>query len=77
MAQTAVEWFEDALAENLKEIVTKCNNELMESLFEQAKEIEKNRIIESWNDGNLLGRNGHVLEEYSNGEQYYNKTYNK
>lgn len=67
--QTAVDWLVDQLPIRMK-------NYLMEEI-ERAKQMEKGQIKESWNDGNLLGRNGHILEEYDNGEQYYNQIYGK
>ena len=46
-------------------------------ICEKAKQMEKEQIQESWNDGNFLGRNGNILLEYNTGKQYYNETYNK
>jgi len=45
------------------------------SLFEQAKQMEKEQIQDAWHDGNFLGRNGLILEEYSTGKQYYKEKY--
>jgi hypothetical protein len=45
--QTAVEWLEDKLKENLKHIVMNGDYVLMESLFLQAKQMEKQQIIET------------------------------
>ena len=44
--QTAVYWLEDELAKNLKHIILKQDNILMESLFQQAKEMEKEQMFE-------------------------------
>lgn len=44
--KTAVEWLEDALAKNLKHIIEKNDYVLIERLFYQAKEIEKDRMAE-------------------------------
>lgn len=44
--KTAVEWLEDALAENLKHIIEQNDYVLMERLFDQAKQIEKDRMAE-------------------------------
>lgn len=75
MKQTAVEW----LIQKLRGCDDKGNfifNGVINSeLINQAKEMEKEQIKESWNDGNLLGRNGHILLEYNTGEQYYNETF--
>ena len=40
---TAVEWLEEELKANLKKVILEGDSELMESLFEQAKEMEKQR----------------------------------
>ena len=71
--QTAVEWLEIEIVklENKHGIPGEIYQ-----LCEQAKEMEKKQIIEAWNDGNLLGRNGHVLLPYDNGNGYYNEQIN-
>jgi hypothetical protein len=68
MAQkTAVEWFyQRILAEDIKEV------------FEQAKAIEKEQIINAWNDGNYAYfYSKETGRDFDNGEQYYNETYIK
>ena len=59
--QTAVEWFyQRILAEDIK------------AVFQQAKEMEKQQII------NAHGLKYYdITEEVINGEQYYKETYNK
>ena len=69
--QTAVNILVNYMLENFH-----LTDEALEK-FEQAKQMEKEQIVESWNDGNLLGTNGNVLLEYNTGEQYYNETYEK
>ena len=62
---TAIEWLE----EQFKKINHLTENEWIE-LFNQAKEMEKQQIIDAWNDGN---------NQYSgigDSETYYNETYN-
>jgi hypothetical protein len=55
MKQTAVEWLWD----NWKD---KCNSfEELVSLFKQAKEMEKEQIIDAY--------------QFGDGEQYYNETF--
>lgn len=44
-------WLEEALAKNLKEIICKCDNELMESLFREAKQMEREQIEDAYKDG--------------------------
>jgi hypothetical protein len=39
-------------------------------VIESYLDIEKQQISEAWNDGNYIGRNGTILEKYSNGKQY-------
>jgi hypothetical protein len=72
--QTAVEWFSDNVwklkskLEN-KEITLNKFCSLYFELYEQAKEMEKEQIIEA-----------HGVKQYHktvNGEQYYNETYKK
>jgi hypothetical protein len=65
--QTAVEWFyQRILAEDIKEV------------FEQAKAIEKEQIINAWNDGNYAYfYSKETGRDFDNGEQYYNETYIK
>lgn len=48
--------------------------------IDKAEELlkkEQEQLKESWNDGNLLGRNGNVMEEYNTGEGYYKHNYEK
>lgn len=71
---TAVEWFCNNIS--FLDIRPKDTLKILK-VYEQAKQMEKDLIAKAWNDGNLLGRNGFILEEYSNGEQYYNETYGK
>ena len=40
----------------------------------KAKEMEKEQIIDSFNNGAIDGSWG---DRYQNGEQYYNETFNK
>jgi hypothetical protein len=64
MKQTAVEWLaSEMLKPNLS----------MKDILEQAKEIEKQQIIDAANwDSRSISENG-----YRKGEQYYNETFNK
>lgn len=74
MAQTAVEWFMDKIAEKepngLYVIIT---FEDVQNVFEQAKAMEKNQILNTWYACKLsiIDRDGMSIEDY------YNKTYNK
>ena len=51
MKQTAVEWLEEELADNLKLIILNNDFRMMEKLFEQAKKMEKEQIIDAYEKG--------------------------
>jgi hypothetical protein len=61
--QTAVEWLENQLKDYIGGIFT--------DTFEQAKEMEKQRIIKAWKAGD--GKYDKVADKLS--EQYYNEIY--
>lgn len=63
MKQTAVEWLVEELIKN--KFITK-NGGFTNPLIEQAKEMEKQQIIDA---ANLDKRH------YDNAEQYYNETF--
>ena len=67
---TAVEWLEEELKANLKKVILEGDSELMESLFEQAKEMEKEQIKNAFTNGDCNG-----TFETINAEQYYNETF--
>ena len=71
---TAVEWLEEELKANLKKVILEGDSELMESLFEQAKEMEKEQIknafVECWKENVPDG-----IECKLDAEQYYNETF--
>ena len=71
MKQTAVEW----LIENIREkgLVAALWNE---KVFERAKEMEKQQIIDA-HGSKLISPKGLASEYWINGEEYYNKTFNK
>lgn len=62
--QTAVEWFEQQLDE--------LDIEIPYSIFEQAKEMEKQQIIDAY----FGGLNG-FLKEGRGAESYYDETFKK
>jgi hypothetical protein len=75
MKQTAVEWlFEQLCSEKLswnKDRMGKLFIDLRTSdIFQQAKEMEKNQIIEAYNTSFLLRH-----EPYSTAEKYYKQKY--
>ena len=77
MKQTAVEW--------LVEELFKTNNNTtdskkidVKSIIEQAKEIEKQQIINACNQEECFGSSGYgIHEDITKGEEYYNITFNK
>jgi hypothetical protein len=69
--KTAVEW----LVENIREkgLVAALWNE---KVFERAKEMEKQQIMDA-HGSKLISPKGLASEYWVNGEEYYNKTFNK
>ena len=62
--KTAVEW----LALYIKGISSLNHNEIIE----QAKEMEKQQIIDAYSEGDVNG----IMDAEVKAEQYYNKTFN-
>ena len=48
MKQTAVEWFEIELKDNLGEIIINQNWQLLWELINEAKEMEKEQMIDAY-----------------------------
>ena len=48
---------------------------MIEEWEKQGKLKEKDCIKNAWHDGNILGRNGWIVEDYNDSDQYYTKTY--
>lgn len=70
--QTAVEWLEEELKNNLKHIVLNADGDMIDKMFKQAMQMEKNQIMDAiiCNQNGLLRRKN-ILEA----EQYYKETY--
>ncbi len=66
--QTAVEWFYDQITRTYWDYMTSEEQNL---LFEQAKQMEKEQMIEFANTYGTRVCN----HDYENGEQYYNETF--
>jgi adenylate kinase len=66
MKQTAVEWLEYNLKDNLGKIVINQNWQLLEDLIKQSKKMEKEQIIDAFNSYPII-----VMDA----EQYYNETF--
>ena len=71
MAQTAVEWLINELA-NTGLLVTKDVDNLV--AYHKAKAMEKEQIIKTYN--NAISKMDYFIQPES-AEQYYNETYNK
>ena len=74
--QTAVEWLIEKLNQcepMYSGIQSNEHKEYLEKLVQQAKEMEKEQIIDAFKEGNLY--HGWALKHEP--EQYYNKTYKK
>ena len=67
MKQTAVEWLANELYEKFE---MKGDGALFNDLVKQAKEMEKQQIIDAYKDGNYDNGMGRCEEE-----QYYNETF--
>jgi len=70
--QTAVEWLQECLLSHLS------HQEQMqfEGLFQQAKQMEKEQIINACNQNEFEDIDGlGIHETITKGEQYYNETY--
>jgi len=72
---TAVEWLEEELKANLKKVILEGDSELMESLFEQAKEMEKEQKIKFAEHCLDKALDLDIRTAFSNVEQYYNQTF--
>jgi hypothetical protein len=68
MEQSAVEW----LVDNLNYYYSPKWNDI----FEQAKEMEKQQIIDACNQEECFGSSGYgIHEDITKGEEYYNVTF--
>ena len=85
--QTAVEWLIEQLIKTDKELDGRRKNEdttILKlnptKLFEQAKEMEKERLEDCWIAAHQAGRfegKGIAEENWQTFFNYYNETYNK
>jgi predicted secreted protein len=71
---TAVEWLQKKYWKKLS-----TTEDLI--IFQQAKEMEKQQIINSFNEGwlqcNIYGLPEKSRKHFEDAEQYYNETFNK
>ena len=74
--KTAMQELEDKLKDNLKWIVMNADYELMDKLFKEGLEKEKEQII----DAHLNGQSDHhfsLESRMAEAEEHYNQTYNQ
>jgi hypothetical protein len=64
---TAVEWLISKLP------IVNDNDPYLAELIEQAKEMEKQQIIDAYNQDLYIGLTGY--RSFKDGEQYYNETF--
>jgi hypothetical protein len=74
MKQTATDYFYDRMLKlfmqyHEEDVPTIDFSEIITEAFEQAKEMEKQQIVETYNEG--------ALDGLQLGEQYYNETFNQ
>jgi len=73
MEQTAVEWLLKQM-----EVCNYISKKQLENcnswLTQEAKEMEKQQIIDTWTDGKYCNTIGNEIN-YEDGEQYYNETF--
>ena len=76
MKQTAVKWLQEQLKKGIDFNPLDSNSYLneVESLFEKAKAMEKEQIMEAHYDGQCDNREGYPIEI---SKEYYNETYEK
>lgn len=73
---TAVEWliarfhYEGFIGTFCSEEQIKAKRDVMIEIINQAKEMEKEQIVNAYNDCEWTG-------DHEDGEQYYNETFNK
>lgn len=67
MKQTAVEWLQEALSIHF----TFEQQMQFEGLFQQAKEMEKEQIMNAYIEGDVNG----IMDNEIRAEQYYNETF--
>ena len=73
---TSIEWLEEELAKNLKSIILNQDYRLMETLFEQAKEMHKQEIIDAWNGGDYAYfYSKETGRDFADGKEYYQETF--
>jgi hypothetical protein len=76
--KTAMKELEDKLKDNLKWIVMNADYELMDKLFSEGFEKEKEQIIDAHTNAYLIGEDDISVEDANEASiKYYNLTYNQ
>ena len=78
--QTAVEWLVEQMIMEICKRVSVEITPLGLWLIEQAKQMEKEQIIDSYKKGEIQGvrsTNNFYYSSFKSAEQYYNETYGK
>ena len=76
MKQTAVEWLCNQIYTIQVEL--EAGNTKLKNKIDQAKEMEKQQIIDACNQEECFGSSGYgIHEDITKGEEYYNVTFNK
>mgnify|MGYP000429196251 CR=1 FL=1 len=76
--QTAVEWLQDNCFETYLDGKIYCNGKEITYEIQQAKAMEKERIVNAWDDGSETEYQYHVNGEFRKcSHDYYNETFNK
>jgi hypothetical protein len=72
--KTTVEWLQDTWL-NYPDL---CSYDKIQEWFKQAKEMEKEQIMDAWDDGydkGMRDRIEKISNPVGNAEQYYNETF--
>jgi hypothetical protein len=78
--QTAVEWLVKELNQKI-DFIPITQWESIKEIIEQAKEMEKEQIVNTWSQATTLDYEiglldaSYILCQIHNAEQYYNETY--
>ena len=74
--QTAVDWLIKIVIKSIKNL-SEDECEYLSNLFQQAEEMEKQQIIDAYQNGGINGQIFALTRRINieNGEQYYNETF--
>lgn len=74
--QTAVEWLAKELESYGDPQVCDITWKDLDSLVEQAKQMEKEQLVKAWDDGDYAYfYSKETGRDFDNGEEYYNETF--